>query len=26
MHDQAFNRQKPKPITFATTAAGDTAL
>jgi len=26
MHDQAFNRQKPKPITFATTAARDTAL
>jgi len=26
MHDQAFNRQKPKSITFATTATRDTAL
>ena len=26
MHDQAFNRQKPKAIVFATTAARDTAL
>jgi len=26
MHDQAFDRQRPTPITFATTAARDTAL
>lgn len=26
MHDQLFNKQKPEPVVFATTAARDTAL